>query len=268
MHAYTHDGTPLHRVPYADKKRKGKTRDTTLSDVKKLGLLPSVSHYKKNFPKQGLYEVHIIPEILRLAWENQPSNDDFFDEWSSSIKRMQADNLNDAAKLGTLIHDELERLAKGELSLDEATEEASCTWKRYQVAKDKIVGIEEVIVETSDIGYGGTIDLHYFDEDGVPWIRDYKSWRSKGKENDEPFYSVENCIQLSAYAYAIDKKYGYTPRIENIYISVTEPGVTFRRTYSETLQKKYFAMFLHLHFLTCHIDNYWPLKSTSKTKSK
>jgi len=106
MHSYDANGNPVYQVPYADSS-KG-LRDTTLRDVKKLGLYPSVTEILKILDKPGL-NVWLQHRVLESAL-TLPRDPDESDE--SYIKRIMTDSQETskiAAEKGVEIHRAIEK---------------------------------------------------------------------------------------------------------------------------------------------------------------
>ena len=107
-HWYTPSGQPCYEVPYADKKRAGLMRPTTLADAKKMNLRPSVTTILSTIHKQGL-ENWIIEQAM-MSCLTLPRLDGESD--ALFINRLREDaksTAREAASLGTATHRAIEK---------------------------------------------------------------------------------------------------------------------------------------------------------------
>jgi hypothetical protein len=193
MHAYHPlTGNPVYQVPYADPS-KG-LRDTTLRDVKKLGLYPSVTEIIDILDKPGL-NVWLQDRVLESAL-TLPREPDEPDE--SFIKRIKEDAKEIsriAADKGVAIHKAIEHEFVGGKHIDPKYQRLA-----FSVANE-IVEVFQCIFEAeksfaSNMGYGGTIDL--FNENVIADIK-----TKEILDTSKKLAWDEHIMQLTAYAHGI-----------------------------------------------------------------
>lgn len=216
-HWYFPDGKPCYEVPYADP-RKG-MRPTTLSDARKLGLVPSVTQILKILHKQALVDWLIEQAVLAVL--TTPRNDgealDAFIERVLHTEKVQDQESQIAKDRGSEIHAALEGAFQGTFPDPELW--SWCEPAYSAIAKrGRMVAVEACVV---GLGYGGKLDLIQETEHEV-WLWDWKT--SKKLPNPEKGGAwMEHRLQLSAYAAAWAQ--GDKPiRTGNVYISTVEQG--------------------------------------------
>lgn len=218
-HWYTRQGEPAHRQP----KAKGDgDRNTTITDARKLGLLPSVTTILSILDKPQLTEWK-INQALDAANSNPRGPDESVEYWSKRIKDLAFEQVSEAADLGSSIHNALDLAIRGE------------EWDQNQYApyvepvlawlKDKqlkIVATEQRLVHL-DVGFAGTSDVLFtYGKNGIG-VLDYKTKKTTpGKALDS---YLEHRIQLAAYAAAYFGEDKVADALcANLFISSTEPG--------------------------------------------
>lgn len=155
-HWYAKDGSPAYEVPMA--KDPSKMRNTTLSDAKKLGLLPSVTTVMKEAAKPGLTNWIINQNVMAAL--TVPRIDGELDE--DFIKRISADateQAKQAREKGTHIHGIIEKGFLGHLFMPE--EEPYYLLAKEEIEKNfpKTEFTPEKSFANTEYGYGGKIDL-------------------------------------------------------------------------------------------------------------
>lgn len=214
-HWYTKDGKPAYEVPYADPK-KGNRR-TTLSDARKLNLLPSVTTILRILHKQGLVDWLVEQACLAvLTTPKEPSeNLDAFVHRVLHQEKVQDQESTIAKDFGTECHKGMENLFLGE-PVDPkllpwilpASEAIRAYGGRYEP--------ELVVVGP---GYAGKLDLKLTSDDRI-WLWDWKTTKKLPDKGAWP----EHRLQLAAYAYALAAIGMPTIKTGNVYISTVDQG--------------------------------------------
>lgn len=147
----------MHTMPYADKKRAGEFRATTLKDARKLGLLVSVTQCLRilaNPAIQNWREEQVVLAALTLP--RLPGEND--DAFARRVVEDSVEQVKGAADFGSAIHDAIENyLAEGKRT-DLATLQPYCD-PCYQWIDENVeeaIGCEFAI--TSLAGYAGRVD--------------------------------------------------------------------------------------------------------------
>jgi hypothetical protein len=216
-HWYSLGGIPTYEVPYADKKRKGEFRPTTLTDARKLNLLPSVTNILDIQAKPQLTTWKI--EWAMIAVETTPrieseSSEDFLERCARDAEEIASA----AAKFGSRVHQSIEDyLVQGEVTTDEEILPYFENWLGWAQDNLDLEGVlfSEMIVVGH--GYAGRTDLKARAKIGSPlWqqlkdaghnpedfgVIDFKTRRwSKGKteKDNKPTTYSSDPSQLAAY---------------------------------------------------------------------
>lgn len=274
-HWYTKSGQAMHKVP-------GKTvaeRDTTITDARKMGLLPSVSGITKVWANPGLdrwKQTATIDATLnhcRDDWTGDwatfkpHENDEFYGEVCARAN----DGMNAASDLGVRIHAAIEaNLTNSPWIPKELVQLSSGKWieirELVDPALDKLgdlfltpVESEKIIVCPSH-GYAGQMDMA-FTQGEIAGVLDFKSTKTKpGKKID---VRQGQSMQIAAYHYAywgMDEKPHFTPNHKgiNLYISTTEIGRVDVVTYDHEELAKQWQGFLACLTLWRLQNNYDP----------
>ena len=112
-HWYTKEGIPAYEVEYADKKRKGEFRPTTIKDARKLNLAPSVTTINKqiaNFGIQNYRENQLIESAYTCPLKRSDVDSD---TWITKVKEDAQEHAKVAREKGVYKHAELEKFLKG-----------------------------------------------------------------------------------------------------------------------------------------------------------
>jgi hypothetical protein len=204
LHWYRRDGTPQYTVKAKD----GSDRATTLRDARKLDLVPSVTTIIKCAASPGL-EAWKIQQMMLAAMTLPRASDEAEDLY---IQRVIADSKEQgrkAAERGTEIHAALEGYFEtGVLTASHGDFQAAVEGAVIQSFGDRHWSTEKSFAHAS--GFGGKIDLHTTDNEGV--VIDFKT-----KE-----FSKSNLMQLAAYRVGLNLP---RARCANVFVSVTEPGL-------------------------------------------
>lgn len=222
-HWYYRDGRSCHEVPYADP-RKG-MRATTVTDARKLGLVPSVTNILGVKSKPQL-ETWKMDQTIRAALTLERIPNETVEAFAARIA-IEADSERDKASAwGTALHDQIEQFVKtgaftgtGEIL---AYLESFEAWYRTRVVK--VLASEKSVVGAR--GYAGRLDLHAIlrADDGTEYeaIIDFKSQR-QGNRQKASFY-VEWSMQLAAYGVCLVPEGAPLPALVSLVIPSDAPG--------------------------------------------
>lgn len=243
-HWYFPDGTPCHQVPYADKKRAGELRNTTLTDARKMGLYPSVSSILGVMAKPGLDNW----KKEQVAWSAfDMINEEERCEWCvEKVLEIAEARMSSARDLGTEIHGAIERY----LSEFQKHGEDAYPLGHLEHVKAAVDALKELGVWgqpfssertfASPLGYGGTIDLS-----GKNWVVDFKCVDNLEKKLDYPDRGAQLCAydigfmkDTDAFHPDVMNATWSDSKLANIFISTSEPGKYLIKEWS-TEEKEY-----------------------------
>lgn len=266
-HWYDKEGNPRYTVPYADP-RKGE-RDATLSDAKKLGLVPSVTTITSVVGSDALvnYKMQqLLDAVLKYPYENGVD----VNKWRSAMVQASKEHSEKAAKRGNEIHNALEDYFKtGKISRKEKAYIEPVIESIHKEYPD-FTWIAEASFTSQTHGYGGKVDLHgYYDEGDYilnPVIIDFKT---KGTDDRSKMKAYNgHHMQLASYALGLFEDWGDQVDRRNIFISTETPGV-FEWTQSPNENyNKDVTMFLSLLEFWKLDNNYNPVELWQKQKEK
>lgn len=241
-HWYTRTGDSAYTVTA----KNGEQRPTTLRDAKKMGLVPSVTTIIKAAANPGL-EAWKLNQMM-LAALTLPRADGESEE--SFVSRVQADSKEQARKAaerGTEVHAAIEQFFDGTIQAD-SLPYLEAVYK----AVDKQFGTLRWSSEKSfadPSGFGGKVDLHAMDGDGVVIDFKTKEFTSDSLEKAQGF--DENCMQLAAYRVGLQIP---KARCANVFVSVIEPGLVVVKEWAQEDLDRGWKMFDAL-------KTYWYAKS-------
>jgi len=218
-HWYSQSGEPAHRV---SKKTGDGDRATTITDARRLGLLPSVTNVlgvlsKPQLEKWKMRQVALAS--LRVQPKAQEEPAEYFAERVIDEAFQQVE---DAADLGTKIHSALEQGLGGESYNDEMAVYVEPVF-RWKAEKRIEFTARELVVVNTEGGYAGKCDVFFTYGKGGMGILDFKT--KKTEPGKVPDAYPEFGMQLAAYA-AIRFGVEALPNVlaANVVISTTEPG--------------------------------------------
>lgn len=192
-HYYTPLGVPMHRVPYADKKRKDETRPTTLRDAKAKNLYPSTTSILSIINKPGL-ELWKLEQCLLSALTLPRLHEETTDGFAKRVAEDMKVQVRQAADKGTKIHRAIENWLNNKfvyLPIElEPVFDPVLKWLQDEV--QEIIMAEQVLVHQGE-QYAGTVDLIAILKSYGPCIVDFKT-----KSGVAAFYQEWN-LQLSSY---------------------------------------------------------------------
>jgi len=255
-HFYDIHGNPYYEVP--NKSKPGKMRPTNLGDAKKLAKI------KEELLFVGATDIAGIPRSKQIEnWSEEqvamaavtgagqmPEESD--KDFVKRIIKDAKEQINMAADLGTLIHDELEAGLSGqEVSPQYAPFIGPVL--DYVYEEFGTLGCEaEKTFSSKSHGYGGKIDLVIKASYPKPSVViDFKTTRKLEDKKKSGYVFDKNGMQLAGYCVG----YGLpleTTRLINIHMSTTEPGC-FKINEWEN-NHRYWDMF------ECLL-NFWKIKS-------
>ena len=254
-HWYAPDGTSAHEQP--NKSKPGTMRPTTLTDAKKLKLLPSVTTVLGILDKPQLADWK-ARQITEAAFFNEArkSEGETQEEYHKRIIESAFQQVDDAADLGTRIHKAIEQDNN-----DEPFEEEMRPYVegvRRWLVDNKVDIIEsELRLVSLKHGYAGTTDGVFTSPKGTG-ILDFKSRKT------EPGKPVKNWedqpTQIAAYLQAKREGFGkIMPHIGvNVFISTTEPGRVEACWYDEAQLDKEWEVFQACLTIWRHRKGYDP----------
>lgn len=217
-HWYTADGHPQHDVPNLSKP--GQFRSTTLTDAKKLALLPSVTGIQGVVKKPAL-DAWIQTQLVLAALTLPKLSGESLDDFAKRVVRDSSEQSKAASAFGTRIHALVESylrnkdfsfdITKDELKYLEGFEAWQEEHELGHTALEKTFG-------TEDEGFGGTIDF----VGTLNKIQVIIDWKTQKTKADKPImFYPEWASQLAAYKYGNGYK---DHQLVSVAISSTEPG--------------------------------------------
>jgi len=229
--------------------KNGKLRDTTLRDARKLKLVPSVTTVTSVKASPGL-QVYFRSQLLNAVQKTPPEEP--LNEWRRKVAAMAGQHAKNAAERGNEIHDMLEGyFNNGEIGVVDRLDREICE-AALALIHEKFPGVTwEAEASFCDLkfGFGGRVDLHSKDGDGI--ILDFKT---KDGDDVSKFKAyADHHMQSAAYAVGLE-----IPRAKryNLFISRDTPGVV-KLTESEDFDKDW-RMFEHLLEYWKLANNYNP----------
>jgi len=218
-HFYRRDGTPCHEVPYADPS-KG-MRPTTLRDLRKLDLVPSVTQILKEAAtpqltawkvKQAMLSALTLPRL-----ENEPD-----EAFCNRIIQDSKEEARKAAERGTELHGAIEK------AIIARSIPMNSPWTKHITAIHLELSKRSIDIFDGDgdaeksfahiSGYGGKID--FSKKDSV--ILDFKN--KPRIEDDKQYGYDEQCAQLAAYRHGLDFDQ-HSTRLLNVFVGCEDARI-------------------------------------------
>lgn len=220
-HWYSRDGAPAYEVIA---KSSGLPRPTTLSDARRMGLVPSVTTVLSILSKPALEAWKVrqgILAALTLTRESEEADDAF-------LARVMADSqqqAKDAAAEGTRIHDAIEAHFKGEWFPPQYEPHVEGALRELERL---FPGVDDWIAErsfASPYGYGGKVDLH---SPSTGITVDHKG--KDGDFSDGKRLAYDQNYQLAPYQRGL--RLPLAP-CANLFVSRTHPGAVKGHVWTE-----------------------------------
>jgi hypothetical protein len=234
-HWYDRKGFPCHTQP-TKPGAKNPTRNTTIADAKKLGLLPSVSGITRMMSSPGL-ENYKLRQVAEVCFSRPPIGDEDLNGYQAYVLEKAGQPARDAADFGTIVHSAIEAVLAGKAWSGPQMATHPSTGQQMPVkaiiqpvidllgAKGVAVRCAEQVL-TNQMGYAGTTDL-VGSRERMTIICDFKTKRTS---KDKPIECPSTyAMQLAAYRMALADMEGQSHMLidapcANIFISSTEPG--------------------------------------------
>lgn len=250
-HWYGRDGS----VAYEQRTKAGGLRPTTLSDARKIGLVPSTTTILQVLDKPALTNWKVDQGIMaaltlpRVEGETEA-------EFLARVKLDSQEQAKAAADEGTKIHDALELAYKGEVYPAKYGPHVDAV--RAELAK-LFPSVADWIPERSfgsPLGYGGKVDLHS-PSSGI--VVDFKG--KDGDFSDGKKLAYDQHYQLAAYQQGLK-----LPRnvCANLFVSRTHPGKVASHVWSEADMEQGWQVFQAALQLWIAVKKYNPAWSESQ----
>lgn len=237
-HYYSKTGEAVFEVPNV---KSGGMRPTRITDVKKLGLLVSVTTLFEVLAKDAL-DTWKHKQITGAAFLTQPKPGEFPEAYHARIMETAFKQVGDAADMGTRIHKAIEQHFQGYI-YDPALKvyvEAVDKWKK----ENGLEFIEqELRLVNLEYGYAGTTDVYFKREDSFG-ILDFKSRKTTPGKPVEAYETQP--MQVGAYLKARNGEIKDTDIGCNLYISTTEPGRVDAVWYDAKRLRREWEAFTHV----------------------
>ncbi|MFT4177010.1 MAG: hypothetical protein QM627_10180 [Luteolibacter sp.] len=255
-HWYHVNGEPCHQVPYADP-RKG-MRATTLTDARKLNLLPSVTNVLavKDKPMLTTWKVdQAIHSALRLTRNEGESESAFLSRIAEDAEREGIE----AAAFGTLIHEQVEsfNLTGAFSGTGEILEYVAPYEKYFRERVVEVLHVEHKVVKV-EVGYAGRLDLHaiILDSEGKRRraVLDIKTQRLKSKPKCNFYKEWE--MQLAAYGDCLREPGDPLPALVSLVIPSDSPSPMEEKWWDNGLLA--LDAFHACHQIWCYDKDYTP----------
>jgi hypothetical protein len=229
------DGAPQYTV----KSKDGSERPTTLSDARKMDLVPSVTTILKMWPKPGL-EVWKNEQLLLAALTLPKRPDESEKDYIARIVYDSKETGKNAAELGTRIHESIEKWYGGDKNVEHpkiasAYEEA--VFNHFGCDPHEPFDAERSFANSF---YGGKVDLCCSSSLSAPngIVLDTKS--KEFDEDDEVVGYDEQCMQLAAYRNGLGLP---KARCANVFVSRNKPGLVRVVEWTQQELEKSWKMF-------------------------
>ncbi len=251
-HWYHADGTPCHRLP---RSRGDGLRPTTLRDARRLKLFPSVTSILNIFSKPQLDKWkmrQVALASMRLDRTDAESDDYFADR----IIDEAFEQVEQAADLGTRIHDAIEKHYEGDPVPDDLVTYIAPVLKWQEEKQLEFIEREKRLVNHKH-GFAGTMDVACrYGTEGIGAI-DFKTRKTKPGIAVTPYDG--QAMQIAAYGATYWGEENL-PRLfgANVYISTTEPGRLEVSTYTPQQLMAEWEVFKMACTIWRHTKNYDP----------
>jgi len=255
MQWYTKQGEPMHWVDKADGSG---TRDTNLSDARKLDLLPSVTGIEDILDKPGLNAWGKRMIIEACYDEVERSLDESLQEYGKRINELAFGSVGEARDIGGEIHKDIEHIFNDDMP-EYGLKHHDISVAAYDIIVE-YCGTDQFICEktVAGKGYGGAIDIHNDDILGDHKSKDItdKQWGAyQGAGKDPKIAYPNHARQLAAYDQALG---GGPRRCINFFIDRKIPGRVIVHEWEATEIIHAYAEFRCLVTFWQLSKKYWP----------
>lgn len=248
-HWYHKDGTPCHEVTA---KTTGLPRPTTVSDARKLGLIPSVTNILGVSAKPQLI-TWLQDNAIRAALATPRNPDEPEEQWLARIAA-ESDKIGEnAASLGTLIHEQIETYNR-ECTFNGNPEIVKLVERYPQWFADNIETVIDCEAKVVGDGYAGRLDLYAMLKIGRRAVIDFKSQKLVGKP--KPNFYRDWSMQLAAYGAAVKEPDDQWPVLMSVIIASDATVDPIVKVWDEP--EKAFAAFECCKGLWSFNKDYWP----------
>jgi hypothetical protein len=220
-HWYHRNGDPCHTVMG---KTTGLPRPTTVTDAKKMNLVPSVTNILGMKAKPAL-DVWKLDKAILAAIQLERMGGETDEMFASRIAEASEEETRKAAEWGTLLHEQIEHYNVNKVfsGTSEILQYVAGYEQWYRDNVIEVISAEQSCVSSK--GYAGRLDIYaMINHEGRARraIVDAKSQRLKGKRNGV-FY-LEWAMQLAAYAECITEPEEERPLLVSLLIPSDAPG--------------------------------------------
>jgi hypothetical protein len=210
-HYYRRDGSPLYEVPTKD----GRMRGINLAWDKALNPVPSVTTVLSVTPKPQL-EIWRQNQMMLAALTTSRQEGETDEQFCARIREEAFQQVEDAADIGTQVHDACEKYFNGKPFPVEFQPHVGAVV--LEIGR-LFPGVNDWVTEkyfAHTLGFGGRVDLH---SPSTGHIVDFKG--KDGDFSDKKKLAYDQHYQLVAYQEGLG-----LPRAEcaNIFFSRTHPG--------------------------------------------
>ena len=252
-HFYNSSGESCHEIVG----KNGKTRKTTIKDARENHWYPSVTTIIKDTLAAPQLDDWKQRQITEKAFCYQPEPGETPEEYHKRIKELAFEQVDNAADLGTAIHDAIESFYTGK--------PYDPKFEVYVAAVDKWVRDNGVVFKAHELslvnksaGYAGKTDACFTSPKGYG-ILDFKSRKTQPGKPCLP-YDMQDA-QIAAYHTA-----HYGPILDmddkvvgvNVFISTTEPGRVEATWYSAEELRAAWTAFYHTCKVWQFLKSYTP----------
>lgn len=266
-HWYHRSGEACHQVPYADPKRQGEMKNTTVTEARKMGLLPSVTNIISLLGKPQLTAWQIEQAVL-AAWDLRldPSADIGYSDWGKKVVEGSKTIVKDAAQFGTRLMDAIEQFTmEGDRSDDPQLQpflKEFIYWFEQNV--EEVIWSEKTLVGD---GYAGRQDAKWRIKDHGVLTLDVKTRKPEKQGSKRIRVYDEDKLQLCAY-YEADHRIFHEDEanypeplptgIASLLINSQEPCVPQLVVYKDEERERYWKAFQGLRDTWCSLKNHDP----------
>lgn len=245
---------------YTVETKTGGRRNTNVADARKLGLVPSYSTIVSLLNKEGInlwMQDQIMEACVEWPYGNMSSkvfdkDENYVTAWKKEIKEIAGKMGRQSRERGTMVHDLLEKVYKGE---DVGREHDSLIFPVLNLVANEIGTIRSHhwVAEQSFAynGYGGKVDLHT-KHIGAGVVLDFKTKDVDDIKKMKPY--PNDVMQHAAYRDGLGLPHA---KCYTLFVNVKHPGMLTLHEWKEEQVSKAGKMFSLL-------KQYWYLNAGMK----